>query len=216
MTSSSWPSRSPSSSARMRSEIRSSVSERAGARSGSRGRRPVRPAARMAGVVVDDVQLEDLFDVVDPAGEQLPILRRCAQQRADDWCRIAPAMSATMSQRPMAANGSTSPVMISAARWQPLSAAGCEGLGHQPAQPVMHCAVEAQDVRGGPVPERTRGDALHAESKALRRDKSVVAQHGAGQFVGQHLGPVRADRDGGLRAGPSDDAVRFVGVGSWS
>ena len=40
-------------------------------------------------------------------------------------------------------------------RAQPLGGAGCERLRHQPAESMMLSAVEAQDVGGRPVPERT-------------------------------------------------------------
>ncbi len=41
---------------------------------------------------------------------------------------------------------------------------------------MMHGTVEAQDVAGRPVPERTRGDALCVKAEALCRVESVVAQ----------------------------------------
>ena len=49
------------------------------------------------------------------------------------------------------------------------TAAGGERFGYESAQPVMFGTVEAQDVRGGPLPQGTGGDALCLEAQPVRR-----------------------------------------------
>ena len=127
------------------------------------------------------------------------------------------AMSETTSQRPTVVTGSTRPVMISMINGaQPLGAAWCEGLRNQPAQSMMHSAVEAQNVGGCPVPQPPRGHAPRGESHALGRDEPVVAQNRADQVVAQYLGSVGADGDRGLPRASAMTRCASSGSVRWS
>ena len=76
----------------------------------------------------------------------------------------------------------------------------------------MFGAVETDEQFGDPVPDRAGGDALHHQADALRHDKPGIAQHGAHQVIGEHLGPVGAHRDRRPLSGLADEVVGFVGV----
>lgn len=98
-------------------------------------------------------QIEDLEDIVGPVGEQLPILRRGAEQRADDRDRV---LAGDLGDD-LAASGPGVAVdklvdHVDDHRAQSLGGAGGEGFGHQSPQPVVCGAIEADQVLGDAVP----------------------------------------------------------------
>ena len=99
--------RSPSSSARIRSESRSSV--RLSTPTGDHVVDVVvelTPRAQDDGLDLGEIDSEadDLEDVVGPHGELLPVLARCAEQRADDRDGVGPRdRRSRQSQRPASA-----------------------------------------------------------------------------------------------------------------
>ena len=77
---------------------------------------------------------------------------------------------------------------------------------------MVALAVDGQDQIGDPVPQRPCGDALGFGGGAVCCGEPRVAQDGADQVVGEHLGPERPEGDRRLSARVGDGAVGVFGV----
>ena len=164
-------------------------------------------------LVVGDVPVEDLEDVLGPVGEQLPVFAGSAEQRADDRNRVPACDVGDHVAVPRAGHrvdqfGDD----VDDRGLQSCGRPWCERLADQSAQPMVFGAVQAQQARGGLVPQPSRRDALCRKHKSLRHAKPGIAQHSAHQLVAQHLGPVWPERDRPLQTGLPDEPVRLVGV----
>ena len=106
----------------------------------------------------------------------MPVLTRRAEQRADDRRGISASDVAdhiTVPDTGQRIDQLGDDVDDQGA--QSFGPAGRERLGHEPAQPVMRIAVEADDVLGGTLPQRPRGDALQVQAEPMGGDESRVA-----------------------------------------
>jgi len=88
-----------------------------------------------------------------------------------------------------------------------------ERFGHQFAKALMLSAFQAQQDVHDLLVEGTGCDALSHQVDARRGGEAGVAQDGAGEFVGQHLRPQRADRDRPLAPGVLELAPHLSGRG---
>ena len=171
------------------------------------------PGAQHDGRVVGGVPEEDLDDVVGPLGEQLPVLAGCTEQRADDRDRVLRrdvGDDVAGAGRRERVHQFIDDVDDDGA--QPCGRSRGEHSGHESAQPLVFGAVQTDQALGGPVPQWSRGDALCREGEPLGHAKSGVAQHLVHQFVGEHLGSVRTQRDRRPPAYLADDLVRLCGT----
>ena len=95
---------------------------------------------------------------------------------------------------------------------QPCGGTGRERLGDQSPEPMVFGAVEAQQAGDDPVPQWSVGDALGRKTEPRRHAEPRVAEHRVDQFVGEHLGSVRPERDGCLPPGLPEHGVGDLGV----
>lgn len=149
--------------------------------------------------VFGDVPIEDLLDVIGPVAEQVLILRRCAQQRADDRRGVAASdVDDDVAASRLGERADQAVDDLDDERAQPLRAPGGEGLGYQATQPVMRGAVKPEDIADGPVPQRAGGNALQAEPEVARGDESTVATRSGP--ARNSTPPARAGRPRSVRA----------------